>query len=142
VIVELQEKLLAPKRELESREGTVIAWEERLTSFTHALREGSIECDTSHARAATTLRDYSAQVSASSSQSECLKAFSQRLVECMALLGLQETDPEVSKAILAEELEHGVHPPDGQDQLARLDKVRAHVDQITEDHVIEGEQLS
>jgi hypothetical protein len=39
----------------------------------------------------------------------------------------------------AEELEHGVHPPDGQDQLARLDKVRAHVDQITKDHVTEGE---
>jgi hypothetical protein len=42
-----------------------------------------------------------------------LNALSQTLEECMALLGLQETDLEVHEVILAVELERGLHAPDG-----------------------------
>jgi hypothetical protein len=52
-------------------------------------------------------------VSTSSSQSERLKVFSRTLEVRAALLGLQETDLKVDEAILAEELERGLHPPDG-----------------------------
>jgi hypothetical protein len=37
VIVELQEQLLAQERELDSREGTIVTWEEGLIAFTRAL---------------------------------------------------------------------------------------------------------
>jgi hypothetical protein len=46
----------------------------------------------------------------------------------VAVLGLQKMDLEVREAILAGELEHSLHPPDGQDSSAELDKVRARVD--------------
>jgi hypothetical protein len=36
----------------------------------------------------------------------------------------------VWEAILAEDLEHGMHPPNGQDLSAELDKARARVDRI------------
>jgi hypothetical protein len=134
MIIELQEQLLARERELDNREGAIVAWGESLTVFARALREVTTECDASRTRAAATLWDYSTQVSASSSQSERLKAFSQMLKECAALLGLQEMDLEVRKAILVEELEHGLHPPDGQDPSAELDKVRVRVDRIVDDH--------
>jgi hypothetical protein len=127
MIVELQEQLLARERELDNREGAIVAWGESLTVFARALGEVTTECDASRTRAAATLWDYSTQVSASSSQSERLKAFSQMLKECAALL-------EVRKAILVEELEHGLHPPDGQDPSAELDKVRVRVDRIVDDH--------
>jgi hypothetical protein len=107
---------------------------ESLTVFARALGEATTECDASRTRAAATLWDYSTQVSDSSSQSEQLKAFSQMLEERAALLGLQEMDLEVHKAILVEELEHGLHPPDGQDPSAELDKVRVRVDRIAYDH--------
>jgi hypothetical protein len=60
------------------------------------------------------------------------------LHECSTLLGLQETDLEVSEAILAEELEHGLHPPDGCDLPAELDESRARVDGIIDDCVIKA----
>jgi hypothetical protein len=50
VIVELQEQLLARERELDSREGAIIAWEESLMSFTRVLREVRVKRDASHAR--------------------------------------------------------------------------------------------
>jgi hypothetical protein len=49
------------------------------------------------------------------------------LEECTALLGLQETDLEVHKAIFVDELECGLHPPDGR---------------IIDDHAAEAERLS
>jgi hypothetical protein len=48
--VELQGQLLARERELDSREGAIIAWEEGLAAFPHTHWEVRIECDTSHAR--------------------------------------------------------------------------------------------
>jgi hypothetical protein len=42
MIIEQQEQLLAWERELESHEGTIIAWEESLMAFAHVLRGG---CD-------------------------------------------------------------------------------------------------
>jgi hypothetical protein len=61
----------------------------RLDSLHSRAREVSAERDASRARAATTRWDYFAQVSASSSHSERLKAFSQTLQECAALLGFR-----------------------------------------------------
>jgi hypothetical protein len=111
MIVELQEQLLAQEGELDSREGTVVAWEESLMAFACALGEVSTECDASRARATATLWDYSIHVSASSCQSKWLKAFSRMLEEHTTLLGLQEIDLEVCEAILAEELDYSLcHP--------------------------------
>jgi hypothetical protein len=51
VVIELQEQLFARERQLDSREGGIIAWEEGLAAFAHMLREVHVERDASHARA-------------------------------------------------------------------------------------------
>jgi hypothetical protein len=56
----------------------------------------------------------------------------------VTLLGLQEMDLKVHKAILAVELEHGLHPLDGRDLSAELDKVCVSVNKMTEDYAIWG----
>jgi hypothetical protein len=48
-------------------------------------------------------------------------------------------DLEVREAILAEELEHNLHPLDGRGPLAELDKVHVCVDWITDDRATEAE---
>jgi hypothetical protein len=125
VIAELQDQLLAQERELDSREGTIIMWEESLSTFARVLREACTGRDASHALGGTIRCDYLAQVSASSSQSKRHKALRRMLDERVILLGLQETDLGVREAILAEELEHGLRDPDGHDLPAELDKTRA-----------------
>jgi hypothetical protein len=42
MIVEQQKQLLAWERELESHEGTIIAWEESLMAFAHVLGGGGV----------------------------------------------------------------------------------------------------
>jgi hypothetical protein len=66
----------------------------------------------------------------------------QALEECQILLGLQETDLEVREVILVEELEPVLHPPDGQDLLAKLDKAPARVNRIDVQRTAEAERLS
>jgi hypothetical protein len=44
--------------------------------------------------------------------------------------------------ILAQELECGLHPTDGQNLSAELDKARAHVDRINGKCVVEAKRLS
>jgi hypothetical protein len=58
VVAELQEHLLARERELDSREGAIITWEESLLVSARALREVGARCDTSHAHMGATRRDY------------------------------------------------------------------------------------
>jgi hypothetical protein len=60
------------------------------------------------------------------------------LEECHVLLFLQEMDLEVREAILAEEQEHDLHPIDGQDLLAELDKTHECMDKINDERVIEA----
>jgi hypothetical protein len=69
VIVKTQEQLLARERELDSRESTIIAWEEGLTSFARPLDVVSTERDTSRARIDAIQWDFLTQVCASISQS-------------------------------------------------------------------------
>jgi hypothetical protein len=64
------------------------------------------------------------------------------LEEQTTLLGLQEADLEVREAILVEEREHSLHPPNGWDLPVELEKVHARVDQIGDDHATEAERLS
>jgi hypothetical protein len=45
--VELQEKLLARERELDSREGTIAVWEDGLVAFERALGKVDMERGTS-----------------------------------------------------------------------------------------------
>jgi hypothetical protein len=66
----------------------------------------------------------------------------QALEECQILLGLQETDLEVREVILVEELEPVLHPPNGQDLLAKLDKAPARVNRIDVQRTAEAERLS
>jgi hypothetical protein len=46
VLDELREQLLAWERELASREGIIISWEDGLAAFEHALGRACMECDT------------------------------------------------------------------------------------------------
>jgi hypothetical protein len=51
-------------------------------------------------------------------------------------------DLELREVILLEELERGLHPPDGRDLSAELDKTHARVDRIDSEYAAEDEQLS
>jgi hypothetical protein len=51
-------------------------------------------------------------------------------------------DLEVREALLAEELEHGLQPPDGLDLSSELNKACAHVDRINGERATEAELLS
>jgi hypothetical protein len=50
-----------------------------------------------------------------------------------ALLCLQEMDLEVHEALLAEELERGLHPPNGRDLPAELNEARTCVGRTADD---------
>jgi hypothetical protein len=78
-------------------------------------------------------------VCASNSQSRRDNDLDRTLEECQTLLCLQETDLEVREAILVEELERGLHPPDKQDLSAELDKAHARLDRIDSERAIEPE---
>jgi hypothetical protein len=49
VAVELQERLLARERQLDSKEGAIVAWEKGLVEFACALGEVPVEHDASRA---------------------------------------------------------------------------------------------
>jgi hypothetical protein len=51
VAVDLQGKLLARERELNSQEGVIVAWEEGLVAFAHTLAEVHVKRDASRADA-------------------------------------------------------------------------------------------
>jgi hypothetical protein len=48
----------------------------------------------------------------------------------------------VREAILAQEMERDLDPPDGQDMSTELDKAHTFVDRIVEDYATKAEQLS
>jgi hypothetical protein len=60
----------------------------------------------------------------------------------MILLCLQKTELEVQEVILVEELECGLHLPDGRGLSVELDKAHEHMDRIDGEHATEDEQLS
>jgi hypothetical protein len=70
VVIELQEQLLARERDLDSREGAIIAWEEGLVAFACVLKEVRVKLDASHTCADAVQRDFFSQARASSSQSK------------------------------------------------------------------------
>jgi hypothetical protein len=128
VAVELQGQLLARERELDSREGVVVMWEEGLAAFACMLGEVCVECNACHVCASAVQWDFFAQVHASSSRSKQLTDLARMLEERQILLSLQEMDLEVREAILAEELERNLHSSDGRDLSPELDKARALAD--------------
>jgi hypothetical protein len=67
VIAELQKQLTPQERELDSRDGTIIAWEEGLMAYAHALGDVSTGCDADRAGLETTQWDFFAYVCTSSS---------------------------------------------------------------------------
>jgi hypothetical protein len=69
VFVKLQEQLLSQERELDIREGTIVTWEEGLTTFARVLKEVSMVHDASHAHMDAIRWDFSTQVCASSARS-------------------------------------------------------------------------
>jgi hypothetical protein len=60
----------------------------------------------------------------------------QTLEGCQILLCLLETDLEAQEAILAEEQERSLHPPDKRELSVDLDKTQACVDRINGERVI------
>jgi hypothetical protein len=83
------------ERELESREGTIAAWEGGLAAFERALGRVCMERDTSRIKAEAAQQDYLARTRAFSSQSKQLIILSRILQERQILLCLQEMDLEV-----------------------------------------------
>jgi hypothetical protein len=79
------------------------------------------------------------QVCTSSSRSRRLNTLSQTLEECATLLCREEMDLVVREAILAALLERGLHPPDGRELLAELDKACVSVDRSANDRVTKTE---
>jgi hypothetical protein len=111
-------------------------------AFERALGKVIMECDVSRIRAEVVQQDIFTQARISSSRSKHLTDLNRALEECQILLCLQETDQEVQEAILAEEQEHGLHPPDGQDLSVELDRTRTHADRVNGERDIEAGQLS
>jgi hypothetical protein len=88
VTVELQGQVLARERELDSREGAIITWEEGLAAFAHMHVEVHTEHDTSHTRTDVVQWDFLTQVRTSNSRSEQLTDIGQTLEEHQILLCL------------------------------------------------------
>jgi hypothetical protein len=63
------------------------------------------------------------------------------LEECQILLSLQESNLEVHEAKLAEEQARGMHPIDGRDLLAELEKLRMRVAGVEDKHSTEAGKL-
>jgi hypothetical protein len=66
MMAKLQDQLPTP-RELDSREGAIVTWEESLTAFARTLREASTGHDSSRAHRGAAQHDYLAQVRDSNS---------------------------------------------------------------------------
>jgi hypothetical protein len=142
VVAELQEQLLARERDLDSREGSIITWEESLLVSGRALKEVSAGCDSSHAHMGATRCDYLAQVGTSSSRSERCKAHRRGLDERATLLGLQEMNLEVREEIAVEELERGLRHSDRCNLPTKLYKAHARANEIAGNRATEVEWLS
>jgi hypothetical protein len=99
------------------------------------------ECEARSAHADAIERDFFTQAHASNSRCKQLTDLDRTLEECQILFRQQEMDLEVWEAILAKELEHGLHPTDGRDWSVELDKARTRVDRIDGERAAEAEQL-
>jgi hypothetical protein len=92
VAVELEEQLLAHERELDSREGAIIMWEEGLVAFACTLEEVCMESDASRAHADVVQQDFFFHAHASSFWSKWLPTLG-NLEECQILLCLTPEPP-------------------------------------------------
>jgi hypothetical protein len=88
VLAKLQEQHLARERELDSREGIVVAWEESLVAFACTLTEVHVGHDAIHVHMDAIWRHYLTQVSASNSPFDRHKALRRSLDERAAHLRL------------------------------------------------------
>jgi hypothetical protein len=103
VAIELQEQLLAWERELDSREGAIILWEDGLADFERALGKLCTERKANRAQTVVIQHDFSARTRGSRSRLKQLINFNWMLKECQIPLCLQQTDLEVQETILVEE---------------------------------------
>jgi hypothetical protein len=81
VVVELREQLLAQKRELDSREGAIMVWEDDPVASMCALGRVCVECDTKCDRAEIVRQDYQARIHAFTTGCRCSFNFNQILEE-------------------------------------------------------------
>jgi hypothetical protein len=88
VAAELQEQLLTQERELDSREGTIAAWEDGLAAYKCALGRMCMERDVEHIQAKVALQDYLARTCAFTSSSKHSIKFNRMLEERQILLSL------------------------------------------------------
>jgi hypothetical protein len=88
VAVELQGQLLALERELDSREGVIVVWEDGLAAFERTLGKVHMKCDTNHVWAEVVQHDFFTQALVSSSRSRQLTNLNRTLEECQILLCL------------------------------------------------------
>jgi hypothetical protein len=84
----LQEQLLARESKLNSREGAIAVWEDRLIGFECALGSVRTECDAKCVQAKAVQQDFLVRMRASSSMSKQLTNLNRMLEECQIVLFL------------------------------------------------------
>jgi hypothetical protein len=80
---------------MDSREGAIATWEDRLAASECTLGKVIMERDTGHVRAKAVQQEFFTHMNVSSSWSKQLINLDQMLEECQILLCLKETDLEV-----------------------------------------------
>jgi hypothetical protein len=133
---------LLGERELDSREGAIVVWEDGLQAFEEILGKACMERDAEHTQAKVVQQDYFAWTCAFTSNSRYSINFNQMLEECQILLSLQEMDVEVWEAMLAEEQECGLHSFDGQDVSTELEEIHVCVARVEDECAAEVRKLS
>jgi hypothetical protein len=140
--VELQERLLAQERELDSREGAIATWEDGLAAFKCSLGKVCTKCDAKRVWDEAIQQDFLARTHASSVRYKQLNNLRRTLEERQTFLCLQEMDLEVQEVILAKEQTCILHHFDGRDLSVELEEIHVHVDGIGGERAAEAGQLS
>jgi hypothetical protein len=142
VIVELQEQLLARERKLDERENTLLAKEHGNVKAERALMRARMECDATLDRARVIKKDYHARLHTSTTGWWFSPEFDRVLSRHRYVLSVQETDLQRRDKELADDQGWDLHPPDKWDLPSKLGKLREHMAEVEDDHIVEDEQLS
>jgi hypothetical protein len=134
VVVELRKQLLVRERELDEWENALLAREHGMVEEERPLGRARIECDAKHDRTGAIQQDYRAKVHTSIASQRCSLEFNRVLSGCQFILSVQETDLECQEEKLAEDQARGLCPPDGNNQLSELGKLRERMAEAKDNH--------
>jgi hypothetical protein len=142
VIAELRDQLSAQEKELDHREKLLLNREHDMVEAKRALGRARMECDSAHDQTGAVWQDYLARLCASTVGRRCSLEFDRVLSGHQFTLSVLETELERQEKELADDQAWGLYPPDRRDLPSELGKLRKHVAEVEDDHVVEVEQLS